>query len=252
MALVVLAGCGAVAQRIAQDQPSAVVIVVAAEIAAQHVAHVVPEAGHTAGALKREVGQHLVLGELHIELAGVDVLVRLQHFRTLRDGQIDRLGQADGFERFNRLIERHDAQFGAKVFLGGVEQPPKLILLIADGFLRNQDLLDPRRDGGFRLQHVHNGHHAGLGFGAVAGEQFLGGFQGGLGDLQILIRKDQFPIGLFDAGHDGQNPIAQNLLFQFHVVLRDVDERAVDLHPEIAQQGLGQGHGQAGGPTWIE
>ena len=113
-------------------------------------------------------------------------------------------------------------------------------------------MLDPRRDGRFGLQDIDDRHDAGLRLRAVAGQEFLRRFQGGLCDFQIFIGEDDFPIGLFHRCQDGEDTIAKDMFFHGGIVLRDADEGLVDVDPGVAEQRLREGQCETAGIGRVE
>ena len=250
--LVVGAPGGAVAERIAQDEARAIIVVIAVEVFVHGIGVVFPESCHAHRALEGEGREDLVFGEFGIEVARLHILLRLDDFRPLRDGRVDGFLQADGFEGHDRLVERGQTQVLTQVLFRRIEQAAQLILLVSNRFIRNQDLLDPRGDGRFGLQDVDDRHDAGLRFGAVAGQEFLRRLQGCLCHFQIFIGEDNFPIGLFHRSQDGEDAIAKDMFLDGGIVLSDADEGLGDVEAGVAEQGLRERQGEAAGVGRVE
>jgi hypothetical protein len=98
------------------------------------------------------------------------------------------------------------------------------IFLVSNRFIRDQYLLDPRRDGRFSLQDIDDRHDAGLRLRAIASQEFLRRLQGGLCHFQILIGENDFPIGLFHGGQNREDAIAKHMFFHDGIILRHADE----------------------------
>ena len=154
---------------------------------------------------------------------------------------VDGFLQADGFEGHDRLVERGQAQVLTQVLFSRIEQSAQLIFLVSNRFVRDQYLLDPRRDGRFGLQDIDDRHDAGLCLRAVAGQEFLRRFQGGLCHFQIFIGEDDFPIGLFHRGQDGEDAIAKDMFFHGGIILCDADESFGDVNTCVAEERLCEG-----------
>ncbi len=127
-----------------------------------------------------------------------------------------------------------------------------MILLVANGLLGHQHLLDSRCDGGFCLKDIDDRHDAGLRFGSIRRQEFFCGLHGGLCDLQAFICKHHFPVGLFNGGDDGHDPVTKDMLLDHGIVLSDLDEGLVDSDAGVSEQRLREGERQTARPRGVE
>ena len=89
-------------------------------------------------------------------------------------------------------------------------------------------------------------------FARLAGQEFLRRFQGGLCHFQILIGEDDFPIGLFHRGQDGEDTIAKHMFFHDGIILRDADEGLGHVNAGVAEERLREGECEAAGIGRVE
>ena len=94
----------------------------------------------------------------------------LDDFRTLLDRRLDGFFETESFEICDGGIDRREAHGLPQLGFPRIEESPQLIFFIANGLFGYQDLLHPGRDGGLGLEHIDDGHHAGVGLDAVGGQ----------------------------------------------------------------------------------
>ena len=156
LALVVLTHGRSVADGKTQHQACPPVIKITSEVALGHVPQVLAEASKAGGPLKAKTRKELILREFGIQLAGFNVLARLQDFRSPFDSNVEGFLEADQHHGLDQLVARDQPQVLPKLLLGGVQKPSELVLLVPDRLFSDQHLFHTGSNSRFGLEDVHD------------------------------------------------------------------------------------------------
>ena len=246
----------AVADRYAVDQRGAPGIDIAVKDVAQRVSEIrglrrnhrrpgepreiQTRAGRRVVDVEIELVANVALGDPLVQLAVLQGQLGGVHFRSRFHRGIDRRGEIDGLSLEHRPIGVGDRLVPHRVRARDGQQPPQLVLGVAQANLGDDHALFLGGDAGLGLGDLDRSQGADLDLLAIQLEQILSPFQAEPLDSQRLTRRDHVPVRAF-------HRLDQNLGLPFEIghadlVIRPGEDQLFGGH--LGAESLEQGKGE--------